>query len=248
MRDLGDRQAADHPQGERDPRLHRQGGVRAGEEHPEPVVVDGAERLGRCGGRSSGPAGACRRACPRGVARSRALLPAVVVSQPPGLGGTPSAGQRSTAVAKASAAASSAMSRSPNRRARVATTRAHSSRWTRAMTSSTSLHPVGLRRCRRRAGPRSCGGRPWTRRADSSSAASRSSASITQKPARYSFDSTKGPSVNTGLAAAAVGHGRVLGGGEAAAEHPAAVGLELVVERVDRLRARSRRPRWWCLR
>ncbi len=56
-----------------------------------------------------------------------ALRLAVVVSQPPGFGGTPSAGHRSTAVANASAAASSAMSRSPNRLVRAATTRAHSS-------------------------------------------------------------------------------------------------------------------------
>ena len=59
--------------------------------------------------------------------RSSALRRAVVVSQPPGLGGTPSVGHRSTAVAKASAAASSAMPRSPNVLAKVATTLAHSS-------------------------------------------------------------------------------------------------------------------------
>src|SRR3954469_3510958 len=68
-----------------------------------------------------------------------ALRFAVVVSQAPGLGGTPSAGHRSTAVAKASAAASSAMSRSPNRLVSEATTRAHSSRWTRVIASCTSL-------------------------------------------------------------------------------------------------------------
>src|SRR5947208_2519970 len=50
-----------------------------------------------------------------------ALWLAVVVSQAPGFGGTPSAGQRATAVANASAAASSAMSRSPNRLVRAAT-------------------------------------------------------------------------------------------------------------------------------
>ena len=44
-----------------------------------------------------------------------ALRLAVVVSQAPGFGGTPSAGHRAVAVANASAAASSAMSRSPNR-------------------------------------------------------------------------------------------------------------------------------------
>ena len=54
--------------------------------------------------------------------RSIALRLAVVVSQAPGLGGTPSTGQRLTAVANASAVISSAMSRSPKRLARVATT------------------------------------------------------------------------------------------------------------------------------
>src|SRR5216117_883595 len=68
-----------------------------------------------------------------------ALRLAVVVSQAPGLGGTPSAGHRSTAVAKASAAASSAMSRSPKRLVMVATTRAHSSwcAWVIACRTST---------------------------------------------------------------------------------------------------------------
>src|SRR5215472_5513220 len=58
-----------------------------------------------------------------------ALRLAVAVSQAPGLGGTPSARHRSTAVANASATASSAMSRSPKRLVRAATTRAHSSWW-----------------------------------------------------------------------------------------------------------------------
>src|SRR5215475_10619744 len=53
----------------------------------------------------------------------------------------PSTGQRSTAIANASAAISSAMSRSRRRLARVATTRAHSSRWTRVITSPTSVMP-----------------------------------------------------------------------------------------------------------
>src|ERR671914_155716 len=70
--------------------------------------------------------------------RSMALWLAVVVSQAPGLGGTPSAGHRSTAVANASAAASSAMSKSPKRLVRAATTRAHSSWWARVTTSRTS--------------------------------------------------------------------------------------------------------------
>src|ERR1017187_310666 len=49
-----------------------------------------------------------------------ALRLAVAVSQAPGLGGTPSAGQRPTAVANASAAASSATSRPPKRLVRAA--------------------------------------------------------------------------------------------------------------------------------
>src|SRR3954462_10766037 len=64
---------------------------------------------------------------------------AVVVSQAPGLAGTPSAGHRSTAVANASAAASSAMSRSPKRLIKAATTRAHSSWWAPVTASRTSL-------------------------------------------------------------------------------------------------------------
>ena len=68
-----------------------------------------------------------------------ALRLAVVVSQAPGLGGTPSDGHRSTAVANASAAASSAMSRSPKRLVRAATTQAHSSWWARVTASRASV-------------------------------------------------------------------------------------------------------------
>ena len=57
-----------------------------------------------------------------------ARLPAVVVSQPPGLGGTPSTGHFSTAARSASPAASSAMSMLPKRRTREATIRPYSSR------------------------------------------------------------------------------------------------------------------------
>ena len=91
-----------------------------------------------------------------------ALRLAVVVSQAPGLGGTPSAGQRSTAVANASAAISSATSRSPKRLARAATTRAHSSRWTRVIASPTSvtLHRNGRTSTLPVAGLRPLGGEP----------------------------------------------------------------------------------------
>ena len=71
--------------------------------------------------------------------RSIAFRVAVVVSHAPGAGGMPSSGHRSAAVAKASAAASSAVSRLPKRLASVATTRAHSSRWARVSASRTSL-------------------------------------------------------------------------------------------------------------
>src|SRR6476660_8243197 len=57
-----------------------------------------------------------------------ARLRAVVVSQPPGLGGTPVSGHRSVATTNASWTISSAMSMSPKRRTRVATTRPDSSR------------------------------------------------------------------------------------------------------------------------
>ena len=110
----------------------------AGEDQPEPIVVNGAGRLGRV------------------VVVQHLSLPLLVVAlvlapdpvdglavggggQPgAGVGGTLSAGHRSTAVANASAAASSAMSRSPNRLVRAATTRAHSSSWAVVIASRTS--------------------------------------------------------------------------------------------------------------
>src|SRR3984957_13504890 len=64
--------------------------------------------------------------------RSSALFLAVVTIQPPGLGGRPSDGHRSTATAKASWTASSARSMSPKTRTRVATARPELSRKTRA--------------------------------------------------------------------------------------------------------------------
>src|SRR3954464_10037870 len=64
--------------------------------------------------------------------RSIARLPAGGVSQPPGLGGTPEAGHFSSAATRASPAASSAMSMSPNRRASEAIRRPYSPRKTRS--------------------------------------------------------------------------------------------------------------------
>src|SRR5205807_10407901 len=62
--------------------------------------------------------------------RSIARLRAVVISHPVGLGGTPSRGQRSAAVANASWAASSASSMSPRKPTSEARTRPQSSRKT----------------------------------------------------------------------------------------------------------------------
>src|SRR6185437_16070927 len=45
--DLGHGQAADHAQRQRDAGLYRQGRVTAGEDEPEPLVIDDAQRLGR---------------------------------------------------------------------------------------------------------------------------------------------------------------------------------------------------------
>src|SRR3984957_12221746 len=63
-----------------------------------------------------------------------ARLRAVVTSQPAGLAGSPSRGQRSAVMANASAAASSASSMSPRTPTRVASTRPH---WSRKTSSST---------------------------------------------------------------------------------------------------------------
>src|SRR6476620_5442235 len=62
--------------------------------------------------------------------RSIARLPAVVVSQPPGLGGPPDSGHFSSAITSASPAASSARSMSPKRRTSEAIRRPYSSRKT----------------------------------------------------------------------------------------------------------------------
>src|SRR5215216_3428030 len=63
---------------------------------------------------------------------------AVVTIHPPGLGGTPVAGHFWRATTKASCTASSATSRSPKRRVRVATARPNSSR----KVASTSAVPT----------------------------------------------------------------------------------------------------------
>ncbi len=78
--------------------------------------------------------------------RSTARWRAVVVSQAPGLRGTPVSGQVLTATAKASWADSSATSQSPVTRINVATMRPHSSRKAVATALSTSVIASPLRR------------------------------------------------------------------------------------------------------
>src|SRR5215211_4513009 len=71
--------------------------------------------------------------------RSMAWLRAVVVIQPPGLGGTPSRGHLPRATAKASCTASSATSMSPKARIRAASDRPDSSRKIRPTSALSSL-------------------------------------------------------------------------------------------------------------
>src|SRR3989442_3905750 len=70
--------------------------------------------------------------------RSMAWLRAVVVIQPPGLGGRPSPGHLRRATTNASCTASSATSMSPNARMRAATDRPYSSRKIRLTTASST--------------------------------------------------------------------------------------------------------------
>src|SRR2546425_228191 len=71
--------------------------------------------------------------------RSMARLRAVVVIQPPGLGGSPSPGHLRSATANASCTASSATSMSPKTRIRAATDRPDSSRKIRPTSAPSSL-------------------------------------------------------------------------------------------------------------
>ena len=68
-----------------------------------------------------------------------ALLRAVVVIQAPGRSGTPASGQRSMATTKASWTASSARSKSPRTRMRVATACPDSSRNTRSTSARAAV-------------------------------------------------------------------------------------------------------------
>src|SRR5215217_9628999 len=86
-----------------------------------------------------------RSASPRSRrSRSMALLRAVVVIQAPGRSGTPATGQRSTATRKASWTASSARSKSPRTRMRVATACPDSSRNTRSTSARVSSATLTL--------------------------------------------------------------------------------------------------------
>ena len=124
--------------------------------------------------------------------RSIARLRAVVISQPVGLAGTPSRGQRSAAIANASCAASSASSMSPQR--------ADERRQHAAPVLAKDLLKHRRAAPRGPAAPRS---RPVARSSCSSSAMARApsrfSASTTMKPPRKSLLSTKGPSVSSVL-------------------------------------------------
>ena len=157
----GGGEPGERAQRERDLGLDRQRRVAAGEDQAQPVVGDAAVvdhrwwLVGHDGRRP--PAPSPRRVCAR-RSRSSARLRAVVVSQAPGLRGTPSRGHRSSARANASCAHSSARSQSPVVRMRVATTRPHSSRNARATASSTSDRPTTSPRS---AAPRSS--RAWRR-------------------------------------------------------------------------------------
>ena len=156
-----------------------------------------------------------------------ALRLAVVVSQAPGLGGTPSAGHRSTAVANASAAASSATSRSPKRLAREATTRAHSSWWAWVIASRTSV------RAHRNGRTSTFRLQAFDPSAASLSATSRSGASMTQKPGDVLLRLHEGPVGEQRLPAPVVDDGGRARRRRGLRRRPSGPGLEPVVEHVD---------------
>ena len=145
---------------------------------------------GGCAGSSYDIRASCclpARFCSRRI-RSMALRVAVVVRGHPGWeGGRPAAIAPPRSRTHA-AAASSAMSRSPNRRARLATTRAHSS-WCVCVTASWT--PISFTR-RGTAAPRPSGCTPSSPAA-SLSATSRSAASMIQNPATHFFRLHVGP-------------------------------------------------------
>src|ERR1022692_714428 len=188
--DLGHGQTADHAQRQRHAGLHRERRVTAGEDQPEPLVVDGAERLGRVV-----------------VVQQLSLLllvVALVLAPDPvdglavGGGGKPGAG-----------AGGYAVGRPPLDGGRERLGRRLLGDVEVTETSGQGGDPprpllvVGLGDRLPDVGHAHRTGRTSTFRlqyfdpsAASLSATSRSAASMIQKPARYSFDSRKGPSVN----------------------------------------------------
>jgi hypothetical protein len=89
----------------------------------------------------------------RGVSpRAPGEIAGVVTSQAPGLAGALSRGQRSTAIAKASCAASSARSKSPRKPINAASTRPHRSRKTCPRVVTNTVRP-GAPRLRPQDGP-----------------------------------------------------------------------------------------------
>ena len=218
----------------------------AREDEPEPVVFHVALRLGRLG--------ALVEQRGLGVAiMARCLTTQAVDGAVAGGGGDPAARigrqsgrrPRSLATRNASWTISSAMSISPKRRTKVATTRPDSSRKIRsrsvaaperaigAGTFGTGFGPLRPRARLGTDGPRRapCTADPLAAHA---SAASRSGAVMIQNPPSCSLVSANGPSVMIG--SPSVPHDRCdLRRMEAAAEDPGAGGLELLVERVDLL-------------
>jgi hypothetical protein len=87
--------------------------------------------------------------------RSMARLRAVVVIQPPGLGGKPSFGHRRRATAYASWTASTATSISPKTRIRAATDRPEHSRKTASIVAPSTSGSVNPWTCPRTGAPRS---------------------------------------------------------------------------------------------
>src|SRR3954463_14717313 len=170
--------------------------------------------------------------------RSMARLPAVVVSQPPGLGGPPGAGPFSGAATSASPAASSARSMSPKRRTSEAIRRPYSSRKTR---STAAVPPCIIR------SPVPTGSGQAVERADLDLAPARLGPLGRELERHVEVGSVDHPETSDdllGLEVGAVGHHRSLalavddGCGrcrlEAAGEDPVAVGAKLVVEGAGR--------------
>ena len=206
-RDLGDGEPAEQPQGECHPGLGRQRRMAAGEDQPEPVVLDGAGRLvGRVVVDHQG----------RLVLGVALLFAADPVHGPAARGG----GQPAARVGRhpvdrpASRGRPGAPRRRPPRRRRGRRSGAPARRPPGRTPRGRSARSPRLTSPRHRpvtrpgtAAPRPCRGRPPRPPSPTRSAASRSGAWITQKPPRYSLDSAYGPSVTIGVSPVAVDGG-----------------------------------------